>query len=115
MIIEDHARDDDSAVGALLHGHGYATAGWISYNRIMIPESEPELFRQAQALLCRPDATLPRLAAPRFERTSPVSGQTSRLLAARLTPARVASPPAGRGARPGGSPAGAGASRSAGS
>lgn len=51
LIVEDHAMRDDSDIGAHLHARGYATAGWLSFNRINVRTDEPELLERARFLL----------------------------------------------------------------
>lgn len=56
ILIEDHVAKADSPNGLALKSRGYTDAGWISFNRLMIHESETDLLLRARALLYAQDS-----------------------------------------------------------
>jgi FkbM family methyltransferase len=65
VLIEDHIGGDASPNARALTARGYAHAGWISFNRLMIHESQPELLLRARALLYTTDSgTMPPEPVP---------------------------------------------------
>ncbi len=56
ILIEDHVGGDNSPNRRALASRGYADAGWISFNRLMIRADEPELLLRARGLLYTTDS-----------------------------------------------------------
>lgn len=64
LMIEDHARRDDSELGRYLESRGYAHAGWLSYNRIAVRADEPAKLMRARFLLHESDRGFDQPADP---------------------------------------------------
>ncbi|MFI4898404.1 MAG: FkbM family methyltransferase [Phycisphaerales bacterium JB059] len=56
ILIEDHVGGDHSPNRMALVARGYADAGWISFNRLMVRKDEPELLLRARSLLYTTDS-----------------------------------------------------------
>ena len=56
ILIEDHVGGDHSPNRLALAARGYADAGWISFNRLMVRKDEPELLLRARSLLYTTDS-----------------------------------------------------------
>lgn len=56
ILIEDHARADESPIGLYLKQRGYDDAAWFAFNRLMIRRDETDLLIRARAIAFSTDS-----------------------------------------------------------